>query len=295
MKPKKGIFVVPAAVFFLCLCLSAYADDAKPRLITFGDSITNGDDPGDPNDQDNQFRWRDDLQNKLQIGTYDWVGRFASPSAGEEVQTSAEWGKRADEQLTYVNQDMALFYPAGQNAGGIALIHLGTNDVIQYWWDDRNNEGVTNIKEMIRRIHAYDSAIAVYVAKIIPIDNHDTPGGNTPAHWNDIGQNLNPLVDEFNNALGGGLDELRTELTKSNIYTVDVNAAFGPHGADDTAWKSLLSADGVHPNNDGNDRIAQAFGEAIQSHTVTPEPVSSLLFILGGGVLAGKLRRKRAA
>lgn len=75
-----------------------------------------------------------------------------------------------------------------------------------------------------------------------------------------LGVAAGTLLDEFN-------DGVRRLAARQNVPLVDVHAAF-------RGDLSLLSADGLHPNEAGYERIAEAFLDAIRARFERPAPTS---------------------
>lgn len=282
-----------AALTILATLFFASAAHAVPKLITYGDSITNWlDATGQPADNIatdglEYMQWRDDLQDMLGIGAYDWVGRFNSGRSPYDTQTSAFAGSITNEQLAYLqggDLNRLLDDTTGQMpAGSLALIDVGINDVLQHgfgYWNGMHPsltyQPVTNIKSMISTLRndTRTTTIAIYVGLLAPVSNQY-------ANW----ISCNSWIDTFN----GNLTTELTNLDDPNLHIVNVHDAF----ITNTTWQtSLMSTDGLHPTDDGDFVIAKAFHSSITS--VTPEPVSSVLFLIGGGMLAALKSRKKA-
>jgi len=138
-----------------------------------------------------------------------------------------------------------------------ALIMEGTNDL----YKARNSTGnadtilasaVAGLRTMVR--DAKSRNMRAFLATIPPIDPSGFRGMVYGAD----------LVPGFN-------DSIRTVAGLENVPLVDVYQAFGGN-------LSLLSADGVHPNPGGYQRIADTFFAAIKTtaEIATPAPQPSL-------------------
>jgi lysophospholipase L1-like esterase len=75
-----------------------------------------------------------------------------------------------------------------------------------------------------------------------------------------LGTSAGALLDEFN-------DGVRRLAARQTVPLVDVHAAF-------RGDLSLLSADGLHPNEAGYQRIAEAFFDAIRARFERPAPTT---------------------
>lgn len=143
----------------------------------------------------------------------------------------------------------------------IALIHIGTNDVLDYDFDDDgtiedySETTVQDIKGMMRILRAYNPRVSIYVAKIIPMNETNSHGG-VPEH-----------VDYQNDAveaayLAGEFDD--ANFPNSACFIVDCNTPIDPT----PVTGDLL--DGVHPtvNPDGGGEkiIGETFYDAVTAN-----------------------------
>lgn len=156
----------------------------------------------------------------------------------------------------------------------IMLIHLGTNDlnnILNGWWESETPEGVAkrifeSILPEISNQYSGSAKPDVYLAKIIPIG---TDAGRA-------------AVESFNRALDLNLTQYSYMYSYLNLHLVDMYTGFSD---------SLLLSDGLHPNADGYQFMANQWGDAIlgpQAHVPIPAPA----FLLASG-LAGLVAVRR--
>lgn len=120
----------------------------------------------------------------------------------------------------------------------MALIHLGTNDAEVIFEENSTlDELVSSMKTIIEELRMKNPNITIYLAKIIPL-NTEFPKQNT-------------LVPQINSNWASLATELNT--TDSPIVMVDCNTDFTLSDLGD-AW---------HPNEQGSEKMAQRFAEAI--------------------------------
>ena len=137
-------------------------------------------------------------------------------------------------------RELAAHLPPANPAGSRVLLHIGTNDVRT---DLPESETVDNIQDIVELIHAHDPAIAIHVALVVPI----------PAPEIDV------RITNFNAALRTRLEQL--QATKSNLFIVDMNAAFKQN----PNWATQYFADTVHPNDAGYQVMAAQWEASIES------------------------------
>lgn len=120
----------------------------------------------------------------------------------------------------------------------IALVHLGTNDVFS---DESVESTADELKEIIRILRRDNPAVAILLAKLIPVERaSDAPG---PI------ESLNEMIPQVAKAM---------HTDRSPVIVVDQYTGFDP--AADTY-------DGVHPNESGEKKMAQRWFDAIMAVT----------------------------
>jgi lysophospholipase L1-like esterase len=131
------------------------------------------------------------------------------------------------------------------------LIMEGSNDLMLATRDSTVLErAVVGLRQMVG--DAKSRGIRPLLATIPPMD----PAGSRGKDWGA------DLVPGFN-------DRIRSVAAAENVTLVDVYQGFGGNLA-------LLSADGLHPNTDGYQKIADVFFSAIKSTLEITTPASSL-------------------
>ncbi len=136
------------------------------------------------------------------------------------------YGWRADE--------VAALSGLADSAPDIALIHLGTNDLLQGQNVPSTLDDLTNV---IGKLRAKNAKVRIFVAQIIPMAND--PGN---------------LVSSLNRAIPGwasGLSSVASPVTVVNQF-----AGYNPTTDNES--------DGIHPNALGEEKIAQKWFDAIK-------------------------------
>ncbi|XQQ05832.1 MAG: GDSL-type esterase/lipase family protein [Leptolyngbya sp. IPPAS B-1204] len=186
------------------------------RIMPIGDSITQAD--------RNRSSYRRPLWQLLQAGEYDvnFVGSLqqnfdgANPTPDFDLDHEGHWGWRADEILANLNGWASIHQP------DVALIHLGTNDILQ---GNSNASTIIELEQIIGVLRANNPNVAILLAQVIPYQWSDT--GLT-----DLNQRIAALA-------------ARQNTIESPIILV--NHAAGFDAATDTY-------DGVHPNATGEQK-----------------------------------------
>jgi lysophospholipase L1-like esterase len=208
----------------------------KPRLMGVGDSITVG--SADPD----QFGYRDHLQRHRGIGLMEFVGTQQGPSSNTvyDVDHAGVSGERTDQVIARLAAALAAHMPVPNPAGSAILLHVGTNDITQ---GIAESVIVDNVEAIIDLIDAHDPSIDVHVALITPrtLPEFDAP------------------TTSYNNALETRL--LSLQATKSNLFIVDMNAAFKAN----PTWAADYMGDGVHPNDIGYQIMAVQWDASLDS------------------------------
>ena len=211
--------------------------DASPfeffNVLPLGDSITQG--------EGEHKSYRYSLWKMLIDANYefDFVGSLETNHDGVDCwpdylgmefdrHHEGHWGWRADEILS------ELPYWLGLYDADVVLIHLGSNDV----FDEQSAESTTDeIESIIDLLRDDRKDVAVLLAKIIPTYSDSA---------NERIEALNNRLDE----LGSLMDSL-----ESPVSVVDHNTWFD---ADEDTY------DGVHPNDEGERKMASKWFEAIE-------------------------------
>ena len=198
------------------------------KVMPLGDSITQGNTQLDS--------YRRPLWHALQ-GTgadVDFVGSQsanhdgAPPNPDFDVDNEGHWGWTADEVLA----EIAGWAQAGRP--DIVLLHLGTNDMLGGFGIDSTLDELTGIVEALR---VANPGVAVLLAQLIPVR---------------FDEGTQRIV-ELNQNLAGLALSLSTEA--SPVVLVDQFTGFDP---------STMTADGLHPNTIGEERMAQVWLQAMQ-------------------------------
>lgn len=118
----------------------------------------------------------------------------------------------------------------------IALVHLGTNDIFQRQSVDST---LNELRKIIRILRSDNNGVAVFLARILPVNDKDS---------NERIVRLNTRMDE----VAADMDQ-----PGSRVIIVDQYSGFDPVA-------DLF--DGVHPNLQGEEKMAQRWFEAIDAY-----------------------------
>ncbi len=164
--------------------------------------------------------------------TYDW-GRSWSDYNGRSFDQDHEGhaGKTAGWVLH--NADFQYHNPAD-----IALIHLGTNDLL---WTDESASTIRNdIKDVINKLRDTNPNIKILLAKIIPFDFENRGSDSADRYYNFLSE----------------LDGLANDMYQSRSPIIIVDMA-----SDFSVWSD--SYDQLHPNANGEEKMAQRWFNAM--------------------------------
>lgn len=249
---KRIVFII----IFLSICSEVFAltysgvKIVNRKILPLGDSITEGDVSGDP-------YWRNDLQNLLGIGSYDFVGNRRSPTSSSYWNYDMEHAGIGGQQTAAIEarlpELLTTYFTAGTDfEHSFVLLHAGTNDCFQYSCDV-SATALDNIEDMIDLIMAHNSQLKVIVALIIPSDK-----ASPEEYQNTRIQNFVPL--------------LRTRLQSiqstypNRIIIADMNAEFLNTANCSPDIAACLDVDfGVHPNTTGQAIMAAQWKRCIDS------------------------------
>lgn len=223
---------------------------AVTRFFAFGDSITKGEDGSNATATALRFYPRVIVPDAQ---TYPFV---LQQLLADRYKTQSPAVKNAGQPSEALSDAGTLDRFTRLTSSGLydaALIMEGTNDLYKARNSGSDPAGVqqlalARLRTMIR--DAKSRNIRPFVATIPPMN----PAGSR-------GQVFGwELVSSFN-------DSIRSIVSLENVALADVHQAFGGNLA-------LLSADGVHPNPGGYQKIAETFFTAIKStaETATPSP-----------------------
>jgi lysophospholipase L1-like esterase len=206
--------------------------------MPLGDSITYG---SYLTATDGEGGYRFGLWNRLQTGGYrvDFVGSQRFAPLGGDPDHEGHPGWRMDELATSVQGWLAVEQP------DVILLHTGTNDVLQGASQALMQQRLTNLVDLIL---AARPGVHLLIATIIDVRNPNSYGG-TPERIAEMNALIPPLVQA--RAAQG-----------HNIRLVDMHDLAGIVATD-------YSADGVHPNATGYDKMAAVWYSALQQ-VLTP-------------------------
>jgi len=303
MKPLLQVFR-PLACGLLVSLASSPARVAAESILPLGNSITEGGSGGG---------YRSYLEDLLIANSksYDFVGTLSGGVGMVDPQHEGHSSWRTDQIVEGPNHGPENFDASGSGkletwlgtyTPDIVLLHIGTNDAIQYYqaanqtppaadmFNDMSSPSfdsdggapkmyfdthpILYIEEMIDLLYADNNDVKIFLAKIV---------GNSNANYDANIQALNNQI--------GDLATAKNNEHSGLVTVVDMYTAVG----------SNLS-DGTHPSGGvggGYDLMAQAWYNAIQGElSSVPEPeevaVYAALSLLGLAILRNVRTRKRA-
>jgi lysophospholipase L1-like esterase len=209
----------------------------QPRTMALGDSVTQG--VGDSD----VFGYRDHLDFLLGVGEAEFVGGRQHPSSNKfyDVDHEGVPGNLASQVEARIAAALDAHMPAPNPADSRVLLHIGINDM-----QDRLPIGsvVDNVEDIVDLIDAHDPAINVYVALITP----STIAAD------------DAVFTSYNNALQTRIQSMQG--SKSNLFLVDMNAAFKQN----PSWATAYMDDEVHPNDAGYQVMADVWAQGIAAN-----------------------------
>lgn len=256
LKPLVPVLIL-SLLFSVAVLNRAQANDPI-RIMPLGDSITQS--------NTNYNSYRRPLWFKLQDGGYnvDFVGSDTlhygadnqpnglPPDPDFDTDHEGHWGWRADEILNGLDemtpQEQAvnnLSVWAADAVPDIVLMHLGTNDIFQ---GDTPEQATADLGAIIDVLRGVNPNVVVFVAQVIPHNRGDRPS-----------------LDPYNAALPAFVAAKTT--SQSPVILVDHNTGF-------SAFNDTFDA--VHPNAQGEEKIAQNWYDAVSNYLDTaPPPVEA--------------------
>jgi lysophospholipase L1-like esterase len=258
-------------------------EPAQLKVMVVGDSISHG--------NEGDFTWRYRLYQHLRhqgVDT-DFVGpNYGTDYVPGEVQTTsqptrnggyrpgigftdsqhfARWGWQMHQAKDDIQAAVTSYRPT------VILLELGFNDL---GWNVSSPVGLINdLKTFVARARAADPDVDFVI-------------GNVPKRtYLDAFPDLNDVIQSYNDGLPPNLAALST--TRSTITMADLATATNPPAAN--------TYDGLHPNVQGEAKIARAFAGGLQALGVapayaeaaptegdwTPAPPSSIAAVATGG------------
>ena len=204
----------------------ASAESAHPlRIMPLGDSITEG--------RDGSATYRYWLEKDLERADrpIDFVGSHkgvygGSPRFGDfDQDNEGHWGWTTGQILEHIDEWAAAARP------DVALVHLGTNDVV------RNPAVIPqNLASIIASLRKANPHVVVLLARLIPMHGYDGK--------------LGPVNE--------AIERVAREQTSAESPVVLVRQDEGFDVAADTY-------DGIHPNESGEKKMAKRWFEAIRA------------------------------
>lgn len=220
------------------------------KILCLGDSITEGDVSGDP-------YWRNNLQDLLGIGFYDFVGDRRSPTSssfwGYDMEHAGIGGQQTAVIKGRVPALLTNYFTEGTDfSHSFVLLHAGTNDCFQYACEV-STTALDNIEDMVDLIMAHNPQLRVIVALIIPSDK-----AAPDEYQNGRIQNFIPLLDTR-------LQSLQATYP-GRIIIADMNSEFlNTSNCNPDIAACLDSSFGVHPNTTGQAVMAAQWKRCIDS------------------------------
>ena len=139
--------------------------------------------------------------------------------------------------MNIANQNMLPGWLSRTNPD-IVMMHLGTNDV----WSNRSPQEITTaFSKLVDQMRASKSSMKILVAKIIPMN---------PSNCGECGQRVIALNSEIGSWAAG------KTTASSSITVVDAWTGFNT---------ASMTGDGVHPNEAGNRKLADAWYQPLAS------------------------------
>lgn len=206
-------------------------------IMPIGDSITQG--------SEGWRTYRCALDGKLDDANFvfDFVGDLSSPDGGGsygcphafDQDHEGRWGERVDEVADAVTSSVQSRQP------DVALIHLGTNDILQ---GQGAAETASELQSLIADLQSASPDITILVAQIIPCDPVGGRGSGFGTKCTSDLPALNDLIGSFS----------RLSTAQSSVIVVDMESGF-----------SLSNLrDHVHPTDVGDEIIASRWMAALQ-------------------------------
>lgn len=209
-------------------------DGDQIRIMPLGDSITQG----------GFGSYRRNLYHKLvQAGfNVNFVGSMTRVYLGEppnpdyDLSHEGHWGWKASDILEGVASAGKLSQWLESYTPDIVLIHIGSNDMHQA----RDTEStISDIKSIIATLRRDNPNVVIFLAKLIPWDNE--------------------IINSRICALNENMDGIAEDISTAQSLVIIVDQYSGFDAVSDTS-------DGVHPNNQGEEKMAENWFIALNSY-----------------------------
>ena len=217
----------------------------KVKIMPLGDSITHGD------IKLNSYRRA--LWKKLLTGVYnvDFVGGQSTnysdvppPNPDFDLDHQGNAGRSADWLGLYVDEWATSFQP------DIVLLHAGTNDLIDRESVESTRDDLGHIIDQLRSVNP---SVKVLLAQLIP----------------SVNENINRDITELNGLIAELAKQKNT--VEAPVILVDQNTGF-------SALPGVDLYDNLHPNEQGEEKMAERWYQALKSVLDKPLPVSLVQF-----------------
>jgi len=256
------------------LAVLSVSAEAQIKIMAVGDSITAGFTFSPPDGTGlGTASYRKEFANVLdQSGCFfDMVGSRTrndpeNPFVFGGVRGKHEGysGHRADHFINGNGLNLGIDVMMQTETPDVVLLHLGSNDMNS---GQPVTQTVNEIEDVITRILNANSNATVFVANVIP-------------WW---GDSNNSIIQASIQSLGTQITNRVNALGNPNVILTDVRSGY---------TQSLMQADLIHPNEDGEAHIADAFAAAMEDAGVcasfdTIEPTTTIAIPSAGSTVPG--------
>ena len=261
--------------YFLPLVMIAWqsnvvqAAHTNLTIMAVGDSITEG--------TKGESSYRQSLNNLLVNANcdFDWVGSqtqvhghnngnvYTQPHEGYS-------GHRADDILNGSSRNAhthtGIADMLNQNAPGVVLLHIGSNDIAA---GQTAANALGDIEDIVA-IVAADPERLVFVANVIPWYVDSNNNGVNDNEWADVNALTNAINASNQSTASGKLGSY------PNVILVDMRDPLYDFDYTDMHVDFNGDYEGIHPASSGEDKIAQAFFDAMKSVDACEPPSTTI-------------------
>jgi lysophospholipase L1-like esterase len=201
------------------------------KILPFGDSITIG----------QPFSYRYELYKLIAKRHSNFV--FVGSRDDNPANYEGTWGKRHEGHSGWTTQEIDQEFDrlTKDYSSDIALIHIGTNDILRHpagTYDVSNSEA--HMRSIISKLRNENSNVHIYVAQILPILHPDLDLELTEMN-----------VGQWNSVVASLVVQLSTSA--SPVVLVDMHTGF-----DESSF-----IDGIHPSREAAKEMAARWSDAI--------------------------------